>query len=185
VSDDFGRLRMSTGGRVGYVDPETGRLFVARLQEASDGRLEVVELLVRSNGETLTTDDLRTIPLRTIEAQANQKLRSIIIKKMIATKLAPLEADVKRFLAPITAAEKEHDEPAVSPRLPKPNSQGRYPGDFYERVAAAYRSLVLTESNPATRLADVNKVRVSTVHRWIKEARRRGHLAAGRPGKAG
>jgi len=34
-------------------------------------------------------------------------------------------------------------------------------------------------------LAEANGVPVSTVHRWVKEARRRGFLPPGRPGRSG
>lgn len=57
--------------------------------------------------------------------------------------------------------------------------------DFYRQVGRAYLDLAQTTSRPAAELAEANEVPVSTVHRWVKEARRRGVLPPGRPGKAG
>ena len=74
----------------------------------------------------------------------------------------------------------------VRVRLTIPKHGGDYGDEFYRRVAAAYMWLARTGGKgPAERLAESNHVPVSTVHRWVKEARRRGLLAAGRPGKAG
>ena len=175
------RLRIAgVGGRVGYLDPKTGRLFVAHLEEAEDGRLEVVEVFVTSNGEALTTDDLRAVPLRTIEALANQALTSIVIKKSLQYALDPLEDDVKKFRRPV----RMEDVPEVNLRLPK-RTGTKYPDSFYKQVGEAYEALVSTEARPAVRLAEVNRVPVSTAHRWIKRARELGYLARGRAGKAG
>jgi len=56
---------------------------------------------------------------------------------------------------------------------------------FYKRFAATYRSAATESSKPAVILAGENDVPVETVRRWIKEARRRGHLEPGRRGRAG
>ena len=56
---------------------------------------------------------------------------------------------------------------------------------FYQRFAATYRSAATESSKPAVILAGENDVPVETVRRWIKEARRRGHLEPGRKGRAG
>jgi hypothetical protein len=64
------------------------------------------------------------------------------------------------------------------------SGRGR-PDSFYDAVAAAYRDLARRSSRPAAELAETHGVPVTTAHRWIKEARRRGFLAPGRPGKAG
>ena len=43
----------------------------------------------------------------------------------------------------------------------------------------------LDESGAASDLARTHGVPVTTAHRWVKEARRRGFLPPGSPGKAG
>lgn len=57
--------------------------------------------------------------------------------------------------------------------------------DFYRRVADAYRSAQAGSGRPAAVLAEENNVPVNTVHRWVKEARRRSYLAPARVGRAG
>ena len=57
--------------------------------------------------------------------------------------------------------------------------------DFYRRVAEAYASAAETSGRPAAVLAEENEVPAGTVHRWVREARRRGHLGPGRRGVAG
>jgi hypothetical protein len=59
------------------------------------------------------------------------------------------------------------------------------PDSFYRDVAHAYRELAQSTARPAAELAEVGGVPVTTAHRWIKEARRRGFLPPGRPGRAG
>ena len=60
-----------------------------------------------------------------------------------------------------------------------------YPDAFYVAVAAVYRQLAATSPRPVADLARDNAVPVTTAQRWVKEARRRGMLGPGRPGKAG
>ncbi len=59
------------------------------------------------------------------------------------------------------------------------------PDSFYRDVARAYLDLAQSSTRPAGELAETNGVPVTTAHRWIKEARRRGFLPPGRPGTAG
>jgi hypothetical protein len=59
------------------------------------------------------------------------------------------------------------------------------PDAFYRDVADTYLDLAQASPRPASDLAETNGVPVTTAHRWIKEARRRGFLPPGRPGKAG
>jgi len=55
---------------------------------------------------------------------------------------------------------------------------------FYQAVAFQYRSAATESGRPAMVLAEENGVPVETVRRWVKEARRRGHLSPGRKGRA-
>lgn len=59
---------------------------------------------------------------------------------------------------------------------------GTDPDGFYRRVADRYAELVITTNAPARDIAAESGVPVTTVHRWIREARRRGHLAPARQG---
>jgi hypothetical protein len=67
-------------------------------------------------------------------------------------------------------------------RLKRPSGR-KLDDDFYRGVAFSYRDAVRRGLNPAKTLAaDANKP-VSTVNRWIGEARERGHLPRTEPGR--
>lgn len=70
-------------------------------------------------------------------------------------------------------------------RKPLRRPDGTNPQEFYRRVAAAYSEAVLATSKPAKVMAEEAGVPVGTVHRWIREARRRGYLPPARRGRAG
>jgi transposase-like protein len=57
--------------------------------------------------------------------------------------------------------------------------------EFYQRVAASYSARAARTSRPAVEMANDNGVPVTTVHRWVKEARRRGFLPPGQKGRRG
>jgi hypothetical protein len=58
-----------------------------------------------------------------------------------------------------------------------------YPEKFYREVARVYSRLSKYTHRPAEELAQAHDVPVRRVHGWIKEARQRGYLGAGRRGK--
>ena len=129
-----------------------------RVEDGPDGRLRVVSL--RVDGE-VSASVLRAIPVGRIEAAANAQLHA-------AAPPEPATRPRARIAAPLRS-----------------NAVRGYPDAFYEAVASAYRQLVATSSRPVGDLAAANGVPVTTAQRWVKEARRRGLLAPGRPGKAG
>jgi hypothetical protein len=59
-------------------------------------------------------------------------------------------------------------------RLTRPD--GTDPAGFSARVAAAFLEAHALSSSPAKILAQEAGVPVGTVHRWIRDARRAGHL---------
>jgi hypothetical protein len=70
-------------------------------------------------------------------------------------------------------------------RLQIPPPPQAKPDVFYKRVADIYRELVGWTNRPAVELAEANGVPVTTAHRWVKEARRRGFLPPGQKGRRG
>ena len=48
-----------------------------------------------------------------------------------------------------------------------------------------YAELALLSRRPATDMAEASGVSAASVHRWVAEARRRGHLPRAEPGKRG
>ena len=139
-----------------WVDDDRLDVFV-RLGEATDGRLHVVALHVEG---VLSAELLRLIPIGRIEALANALLH-------------PLSLDVGwRQVARLP------DELLFADERHRPDA-------FYATVASTYRHLVSATHKPVVELADANDVPRTTAHRWVKEARRRGMLPPGRPGKSG
>lgn len=68
----------------------------------------------------------------------------------------------------------------VIPQLRLDVPEGRpKPDEFYERVAEVFSYLTTVSQRPATDLAEANDVNATTVHGWVKEARRRGLLPSG------
>lgn len=62
---------------------------------------------------------------------------------------------------------------------------GMDPELFYQLVAAAYNEYVRETRAAGARIAEEAGVPVTTAHRWIREARRRGFLPLGQRGKTG
>jgi hypothetical protein len=75
---------------------------------------------------------------------------------------------------------------ADRPRLTRPTPDIE-PDEFYKQVAAAYREYALQSRSPAKQIAAEagSDVPVTTAHRWIREARRRGFLPPIRKGAVG
>lgn len=73
-------------------------------------------------------------------------------------------------------------DPAPDLRIAVPTGQQRRSDEFYLHVANAFAWLSAHGTRPAAELAEANDVPVTTVHRWVKEARARGVMppAAGR-----
>jgi hypothetical protein len=152
------RLQPRDDGWYEWIDdpPLAVPVFV-RLDEHEDGRLHAVALHVEG---IVSAEVLRAIPIGRIEALANALLH-------------PHSADggwrdIARLPDELLLAD---------PR--------RRPDEFYATVASTYRHLVSATAKPVVELAAANEVPRTTAHRWVKEARRRGLLAPGRPGKAG
>jgi hypothetical protein len=133
---------------------------LVHLSKARDGRLHVDGL--RIDG-AVSASLLRSIPVGRIEAAANAQLH------------------------PAGGAAKPGSRPpsAKIPARFRTNPAGGYHDDFYGVVAKAYQGLAGTSARPVAELADANDVPVTTAQRWVREARRRGKLPPGRPGKAG
>ncbi len=128
-----------------------------RVGEGDDGRLHIVDLYVAG---AVSAEVLRSVPVGRIEATANAQLH------------------------PTAAGPPRKRAATIPPRL-RDNAVRGYPDAFYDAVAKTYRHLAATTARPVGELADANQVPVTTAQRWVKEARRRGLLAPGRPGKAG
>ncbi len=156
-------LKPKDDGWLEWTEAPSGTTVLLRVEEASDGRYHIVDLKMSG---TLSADRIRSVPVGRLEAAANSFFHEV---------------------GEYGSARPRRRKPAdarISDEL-RANAVQGYPDTFYDAVASAYRSLVATSSRPIGELADANDVPVTTAQRWVKEARRRGKLPPGRPGKSG
>jgi hypothetical protein len=181
------------GGRVLYDDPVVGRPVLVHLCEAEDGRLEIDGIEVPPTGGPITGEWLRRVPLGRIEAQVNQApLRDLVLATLAEGSAAVgvrwlTNEQLLGMMATATVIPSKASAAVARRlrlRLQVPDGH-RYPDSFYEKVAALYKDLAAQGGRPAAEIAKANRVPVTTVHRWIREARRRKLLPPGRAGKAG
>jgi hypothetical protein len=132
-----------------------------------DGRWVIAELRI-GRPEGITGGDLRKLRLDPVEAQ----LARAVDATGVAEELPDWYRDLQRRRYSLT------------PRLRAPASRP-YPDSFYEDVASSYLACIESGTKPAPLLASYWRVPVTTIHGWVKEARRRGILQPGRKGKAG
>jgi hypothetical protein len=169
------------GGGWMLADNGRGERISVRFKPSGQGRLDPVEL--RVDGPLLDSNTLRRLPLAFMETFANTVWRTDLQDML---DVAP-EGDL-------------HDRNYMPPQFSEPGSirrsivrktarlkipDGAKPDSFYRQVAKTYSHLARGSNRPAAELAEVNDVPVTTAHRWVKEARRRGFLPPGRKGRRG
>lgn len=177
-----------SGGVVCYTDDHIRRPILLRFHEAVDGRFEVQEVYFPIHPDLPVRSEDLLIPLARVEAQVNSPGHRDRLAATFQAGRLSLEQAAFMF-EPLTAEQvAEHNINRVlrprSLRLAIPKAR-RYPDSFYERLAEVYGTLAAEGRRPAAAIAEANGVPVTQVHGWIKEARRRGVLSPGRPGKAG
>jgi hypothetical protein len=186
-----------TGGWGWFLYGKEEEEYIARVRFAlrADGRLEPVEAHVK--GSPNLAGDAFAMPVTSMTAWANGRGYDKLVAA-IAESGAETEAATEHWLkcvgsdasvlVPRSALTsrvrtgKRH--PELRLRIP---DGPRRPDSFYRKVGEAYMKAVEDHSHrPAQEIADENGVPVSTVRRWIREARSRNVLApAERKGRAG
>jgi hypothetical protein len=158
-----------------------------------DGRLMITDIYLHAT--EITPEILRGLSIRRLEAELNAAPRlepgrrypmgvavvADFVRSIPDDTPEPSLADLRSRAheqAQLVRA-KEPDRP----RLTRPD--GASPEEFYPRVAAAYSQYAPRTRAPAKEMAAEAGVPITTVHRWIREARRRGFLTPARKGKAG
>jgi hypothetical protein len=152
-------------GVTGHVDFAAAPSPV--LVPLSDVRLVIVGVKLEASPDApIDTDVWRRVPLgRLVQLAHLPENHRVIVNT----------GDIKVEMAPRRASYRV-----------KPPAERRYPDGFYDKVAAAYHRAIDEEVAPAQTIADISGYPPTTVHRWVREARRRGLLmSAGANGQAG
>jgi len=170
-----------------------------RVEERDDGRLRIVELVL-SDSAGLSGAMLRDLPLGAWEAQMNAPEVAALLRERFAEdgpyaieELAWERYDIEPMPSDADDGALEFQFPGAGrwPAVAVPlepqldlgassGGRGKRPDEFYRSVAEAYSWLAGRVRRPAVELAAVNGVPSTTIHRWVKEARRRGVLGPGR-----
>lgn len=154
-ADPFWDL-LGGGDEWGAIDHVApGVRVYATWEEQRDGRLVVTGLCLRGSADHPLTADA---------------LRAVPIGRLEAMPNRFREAVAENFLEKVA---------------PLTRRKGVDTETFYELVGAHYRWHAAVSHKPAARMAEAAGVPVTTVHRWVREARLRGHLPPARKGKAG
>ncbi len=125
-----------------------------------------------------TSDALRSFPLARIEAAADA---GGFMLGFAMTYTNPKPPDLDKHFQKI---KRQASSNKSAGRFVLERPEGRFlDNGFYIRVAKAYREAVALGLNPRQTLAKDSHSATDTVARWVGEARRRGYLPPGRPGK--
>jgi hypothetical protein len=170
---------------------EPGELAaLVKFRERPDGRLVVSDMYLQAEGG-ITSEQLRALPIARAEAAANSPAaKADVLRASVTTSgdtvEVPLRALAGAGFETSRIAFADPLEGLVRPRLKLRASErpARRTDDFYRTVAEAYSWLATRSKRPAAELAEANGVPVTTSHRWVKEARRRGLLGPGTRGGA-
>ena len=172
------------GGWVQYYDSQHPEPVWVRVQATPGGRLVIRELYLSADNdlgtERLDSDQLRRLSLARIEATLNRN--NDLVLKTIDKEPGPKEPRGPAERSPMVRTSTTvhlHGE-GLGPPHPRPK-----PDSFYQEVARDYLDAASVSARPAVNLAKGAGVPVSTVHGWIKEARRRGFLPPGQKGRRG
>jgi hypothetical protein len=152
------------------VGPQTGSPYAP---------IEVRQLQVwAGEGSVFNSPFLRTIPVARIVAAVNRPSVAIQLRdrgllppaNMIYSGDFPGSGQWAYTLPP-------RERVRVRPRLRVKDPGGRRKSDgFYSRIAEVYLDQASVSDRPALDIAEANELPVTTVHRWLKEARNRGLL---------
>lgn len=168
-------MKISRDGWVSLPGPGGSAGLHVRVRAGDDGRVVITDLFV--HGDQITADVLRSLSVPRLEALLNASPPP-------AARAADDDLTVRR----LRGRARNAAEPTLGrhgPRATLTRPDGQDPEVFYRLVAEVYTEHATTSSAPAKAIANEADVPVTTAHRWVREARRRGFLPPGRKGRAG
>jgi hypothetical protein len=126
----------------------------------------------RSDGQMRAeADDRASYGTSPAAMVAQEKMRATAHERGVAEEFDRGEAAIGEGGA-VLRSRLRNKQLRVPEGQPKPDS-------FYREVARIYSEVALNTASPAVVIAEANSVKPTTVHGWVKEARRRGLLAPG------
>lgn len=142
------------------------------------GAFELRELrLVGEAGLDFASGLLRDIPFRRIEAAVNQPMHRPALTELCPTDVMPVHPPEMEHVTPLWAYTPPAPQRSQRPRLRLTVPEGyRKPDSFYAAVAERFLWLATMSNAPAQELAAANDVPLTTVHRWVREAKARDLL---------
>ena len=145
------------------------------------GRYVVTGLRISADpGRSIAAADLRAVPLGRFEQIVNGPEVRRLLEATGERRRVPVLLAVTPDLED-DAAEVTSEVLADVLHVEVPAGRGR-PDSFYVAVAEAFAKASQIVRAPAKRMAEANDVPVTTVHAWLKEAKRRGVMAPDRRG---
>jgi hypothetical protein len=168
-------FQVGGGGWLLASNAQTDRVQV-RFAKNEAGRWEPVELRMDAE-RPIDSTMLRRVPLAIMESVANGIAREHLQERLH-------KGDPGQWWRPPSLQPGQLWKPERRLRAKVPPGS-RKSDAFYQRVAASYSARAARTSRPAVEMANDNGVPVTTVHRWVKEARRRGFLPPGQKGRRG
>jgi hypothetical protein len=155
------------------------RRFFVRFGPATDGdqrpKIVIREVHV-AFAESVGARALRDLPIARLEAAVNQPahyeaVRQRLMPPSVISDFIPGGHGDWLYAGP--------PKPTAPPlRLAVPQGRPK-PDGFYQQVAEVFGYLTTVSQRPANVLAEANDVPTTTVHGWVKEARKRGFLPSG------
>jgi hypothetical protein len=158
IHDDEGRWR----AEVGFAHNERRR------------RLVIYQVQVNAKVEGgITVAEWRSFPAAKVESMANTP-------QMYRLLLDSEHSDTPPAVPPTRRITPERPPPELPPGV------RRRPDSHYQRVADVYTFHVGNGDPPAKRMSEDWEIPITTINRWVKEARARGFLGEARSkGRAG
>jgi hypothetical protein len=176
-----------------YFYDRTGHGPIVRLRLGPDPEsnadkpaMTVREVWVAFENARVGARVMRDLPLGRIEAAINQPLVYADLSRYVSIPTARSIQFPDHLRDPdsgpddppwwIVPPQSKRRAPRLKLRIPE--GPGKKPDEFYRQVAERFTYLGTVSTRPANELAAANDVNVSTIHGWVKEARRRGLMPA-------
>ncbi len=171
-------------GRHGWLFWRPGPLLDVRVRVLieSDGHLEVRAVHVQRLGdEKVRGTDLRDIPLGQLERllRHDDLVANVLLGEENPETLPDFDPSTCSTADAVAQAAKVAGEVSSNPydlivqdmvvTFPR---RGQRDASFFQQVEELYGRVATNSHRPAAEIAEANNVAVSTVHGWLKEARR-------------